>query len=367
MMIAYSRSVTGTDCVIGAAVAGVASSIAVHYAGPAAADSEEEVRPGPPPVVAAGDDRARAGHFDVLAVPVLLESVGRRELHLDLAWLAGVVWLDGREILQRLLRTCLDQLARAHRRQVPRAEAPEPDLHLDGGQAVAEQLATLTADRAVPGDQHDRAAPVAAERSVDPGLADERAVEAEVLPGLARDRMRHDAVRRPRHRMHPDEQCGVAALLEELRVLRPFALNHELAVGIEVGGQQRVERVVAARAVAVHDDDLGCSGGLRAAHSCVDLLRVELARLVVERLVAARLRPLDEPGDAFDVADDVDAHRAETTLPAWRPGSRARASSSPAARAASGRRACARSRPRVRASWCTTTRVASTPSRSPQS
>jgi len=51
-MIAYSRRVTGTDCATGAA-----TSIAPNYASDARPDSEEEVRPGLPPVVAAGDDR----------------------------------------------------------------------------------------------------------------------------------------------------------------------------------------------------------------------------------------------------------------------------------------------------------------------
>ena len=36
--------------------------------------------------------------------------------------------------------------------------------------------------------------------------------------------------------------------------------------------------------------------------------RVELAPLLVERLAAGRLLPLDDPGDALHVADDVDAH-----------------------------------------------------------
>jgi hypothetical protein len=53
-------------------------------------ESEVEIRPGAPPVIAAGDDRARAGHFHVLAVPVLDEPVRRRELDLDLAWAARV-------------------------------------------------------------------------------------------------------------------------------------------------------------------------------------------------------------------------------------------------------------------------------------
>src|SRR5262245_19726913 len=103
MTIAYSRSVTETDCA-GGAVTGAAVSIARNYVRCPAPDSEVEVRPRPPPVVAAGDDRARARHFDVLAVAVLLEAVRRRELDLDLARLAGVVRLHSREVLQRLLR-----------------------------------------------------------------------------------------------------------------------------------------------------------------------------------------------------------------------------------------------------------------------
>ena len=72
-------------------------------------------------------------------------------------------------------------------------------------------------------------------------------------------------------------------------------------------------------AMAVHDDDLRRAGRLRAANGGVDLLRVELAPLLVQRLAAARLLPLHDAGDALHVRDDVDAHassvrRIETGL-----------------------------------------------------
>src|SRR6188472_1946746 len=56
-----------------------------------------------------------------------------------------------------------------------------------------------------------------------------------------------------------------------------------------------------------------------APRTAVDLLRVELPPLLVERLAARRLLPLDDPGDALHVRDDVDAHasslrRIETGL-----------------------------------------------------
>ena len=110
--------------------------------------------------------------------------------------------------------------------------------------------------------------------------------------------------------MHADEQRGVAALLEELGVLGPVVLDDPLAVGVEQLGNERVERQLLAGAVAVHDDDLGRSGRLRAAYGGVDLLGVELASFLVERRAAVRLRRLDDPGDALHVADDVDAHTA---------------------------------------------------------
>ena len=185
-----------------------------------------------------------------------------------------------------LLRARLDQLARLARRLHPRAEAAEPLLHLDRREAVAEQLPRLPAHRAVAGHEQDGHAPVAAERRVDPGLADERPVEAEALPRLPRDRVREDAVGRARHRVHADEERRVAARLEEARVLRPLLLHDVLARGIEELGDERVEVVRAAGAVAVHDDDLGRAGRLRAAHGRVDLLGVEDAALVVELLAA---------------------------------------------------------------------------------
>ncbi len=54
----------------------------------------------------------------------------------------------------------------------------------------------------------------------------------------------------------------------------------------------------------------------RAPDGRVDLLRVELAPLLVERLAAVDLLPLDDAGDALHVADDEDAHRGSTISPA---------------------------------------------------
>src|SRR5205823_10526342 len=62
-----------------------------------------------------------------------------------------------------------------------------------------------------------------------------------------------------------------------------------------------------------HDDDLGRSRLRRAADGGVDLLRVEAAALLVERAVPAGLLPLDDSGDALDVADDVDLHARRTS------------------------------------------------------
>src|SRR5919198_1276812 len=271
-------------------------------------DSEEELPPGGPPVVGAGDDLPRLDDLDALLVAVLVRRVGTRQLDLDLARTARVVRLDGTEIAERLPRALLDQLPRPLRRDLPRAEAAEPLLHGHGGQARAEQLARLLAGRAVAGHQEDRTAPRSAKRGIDPRLADEHAVEAQVQPLLPRDGVVHDAVGRARARVHPDEERRVAALLEEERVLRPVLLDDELAGRVEEVRDQRVEGPALARAVAVHDDDLGRAGGLRAADGGVDLLGVEPPTLLVHRVAARRLLPLHDPGDALHVADDVDAH-----------------------------------------------------------
>src|SRR5262245_25794419 len=112
--------------------------------------------------------------------------------------------------------------------------------------------------------------------------------------------------------MHGHEERRVAALLEELRVLRPLVLDDPLTVGVEQLRDERVERPPLSGPVAVHDDDLGRAGGLGAAHRSVDLLRVEPARLLVERLATLDLLPLDDARDTLHVADDEDLH---LTLP----------------------------------------------------
>ena len=159
--------------------------------------------------------------------------------------------------------------------------------------------------------------------------------------------------RLPARACMPDEQRRVAPFLEEARVLRPVLLDDELAVGVQQIGHERVERPLLAGAVAVHDDDLGRAGRLRAADGGVDLLGVELPPLLVHRRAAGRLRPLHDPGDALHVADDVDAHRV--TLSPCRRGSKGRPCSSPERPVGSAPRARGRSRPREPGSPSTTT------------
>ena len=125
--------------------------------------------------------------------------------------------------------------------------------------------------------------------------------------------MREHAVACARHRVHADEERGVDARLEVLDVLRPLVLHDVLAVGIELLRDQGVEGPALAGAVAVHDDDLRGAAGLRTAHGGVDLTGVEAARLLVHRVAARDLLPLDDPGDAFHVADHEDLHRIEPT------------------------------------------------------
>src|SRR5207253_1466788 len=116
---------------------------------------------------------------------VVDEPAGRvDEPEAAVAYHTGVGELDvvGIDDVQRLLRAFLDQLARLLRRLHPRAKAAEALLHLDGRQAGTEQLLPLHAHRAVAGDEENGNAPVATERSIDAGLADERPVEAEAPP-----------------------------------------------------------------------------------------------------------------------------------------------------------------------------------------
>ena len=110
-----------------------------------------------------------------------------------------------------------------------------------------------------------------------------------------------------------DEQRHVAALLEHRRVLGPARLDDELAALVERVRDQRVERPVAAGAVAVHHHDLGRAARERAADRRVDLLGVEAAALLVAGLAGAHLLPAGDAGDALHVADDQDLHRRIST------------------------------------------------------
>src|SRR5207244_5672286 len=96
---------------------------------------KEELAPSRPPVFRARRDLPRLGDLDALTVAVLLDVVRRIEVHGDLAGMTGVVGGHGTQIAQRLLRACLDQLARLRRRILPRAE-PTHSL-LDGDRRAA--------------------------------------------------------------------------------------------------------------------------------------------------------------------------------------------------------------------------------------
>ncbi len=120
--------------------------------------------------------------------------------------------------------------------------------------------------------------------------------------------MAQHAVGRPGARMHPDQQAGVAALLEQLGVARPGVMCDPVAVRVEQLGNQRVECPAATGAVAIHDDDLGGAGGLGAAHRRVDLLGVELAALLVHRRTTVDLLPHDDAADSLHVTHDQYAH-----------------------------------------------------------
>ena len=209
----------------------------------------------------------------------------------------------------------LDHLPRPRRRELARAEPAEALLHGHGREAVAEQSPSFAARGLVAGDEHDRTAPGSAERGVDPGLAHLDAVEPQPPPRRAADRVREHTVARAGHGVHADEERSVDAALEVLDVLRPFVLHDELAVRVELFGNQRVERPALTRAVTVHDDDLRRAGSLRAAHGRVDLAGVEAASLLVHRVAARHLLPLDDPGDALHVADDEDLHDAKVIAP----------------------------------------------------
>src|SRR5436190_16221230 len=282
-----------------------AEPISPGWSSPITIALEEKLAPRRPPVVGARNDRPRVDDLDAGAVAELRDRVGPLVLDLDLAGLAGVVRRHGIQVPERLFGAGLDCLTRARGHEAACALDARALLDLHRRQAVAEQFRSLTARRLVAGDHQHRAAPGATERRVDPGLADERAVEPEVLEVRAGDGVVHHAVRGPRPRVHADEQRRVDAPLQELGVLGPFVLDDELAVRVEVLGDQRVERVAVAGAVAVHHHDLGSAPGLGAPHGGVDLLGVEPAALLIERRVAlrARLLALDDPGAALDVAD----------------------------------------------------------------
>jgi hypothetical protein len=118
-------------------------------------------------------------------------------------------------------------LASANGRKLAGAERPDPRFHGDGRQARPEKLLASRQVASSPvtsstGQPRCRRAQRCAR------LADKRVVEPQVLPLLARDRVRHHAVGRPGAGVRADKQRRVAALLEEVGVLRPEGLHASL-------------------------------------------------------------------------------------------------------------------------------------------
>src|SRR5438445_190617 len=109
--------------------------------------------------------------------------------------------------------------------------------------------------------------------------------ELQLAPRLPPDRVREDAVWSASLRVHADEQRCVAALLQEVDVLRPVILDDVFAPAIELVRNEGVEVPLPSGPVAVHHDDLGRSARARASYRCVDLLRVERTTLVVRALL----------------------------------------------------------------------------------
>ena len=68
--------------------------------------------------------------------------------------------------------------------------------------------------------------------------ADEGAVEPQIAPGCRRDRMAQHAIGRASARVHAHQQAGIAALLKQLGVARPFVVRHPIAAGVEQLGNQ---------------------------------------------------------------------------------------------------------------------------------
>src|SRR5438105_10849727 len=88
-------------------------------------DLEEELPPGGPPIVGAGDDLPRVDDLDARLAAVLVRRVGGRQVDLDLARTARVVRLHGAQVAERLPRALLDQLPCPQRRDLARAVATE--------------------------------------------------------------------------------------------------------------------------------------------------------------------------------------------------------------------------------------------------
>src|ERR1700730_3598411 len=310
---------------------------------------EEELPPGRPPTAGPGPQPALIDHLHSGLPAEAVESIRADEFDLDLAGTSRVVSGDRGGVLQSLARALFDPFPRPAGRELAGREATEARLDRNCHQILAQQLAGLAADRLITRDQEDGASPTSAESGVDAGFTDQHAVEPEVLPGLAGDRVVENAIPDSRPGVHPDEERSVTALFQKAGVLGPVLLDDELAARIEELGDQRVEVPASPGSMAVHDHHLGGAPREGATHGGVDLLGVEPAALFVKRLASADLLPLGDPGHPFHVADDMHAHavklrrgrrmRLSGRIRMWREGrdSNPRGSSTPPTRLAGGR------------------------------
>ena len=169
----------------------------------------------------------------------------------------GSYGVDGLEVGERARVALLDQLAGAARRLVARAEAAERGLHRtvvspSPSSARPSRQAAWSPVTSTTGQPH-----VPHSAALMPVSPTSTPLNVTLRQLGAGDGVVHQAVGRAGHRVHADEQRGVAAVLEEPVYSVHSLLDDELDARVELLGDQRVERPALAGAVAVHDHDLG--------------------------------------------------------------------------------------------------------------
>ena len=126
--------------------------------------------------------------------------------------------------------------------------------------------------------------------------------------------MTQDSIRCSCHCMCANKQRAVAASFQRRNVTAPGVAQHVGCSTLQLLRNKALETPRTSGAVAVNNNYLGGACSLAPAHRCINLCRIKPASFFVKWRTAIHLIPNRDPGNAFHVAENHNAHKHKDLL-----------------------------------------------------